>query len=303
MKTSRILTLALVCAFPLSATAQTLRPPSLIDTLEFNENAFKNRMNLREKIALKRLEEQKANLPLTYTPILTGSAIIAYKYDTVDIWVQEVDLAKGARIDSIINQYGYDNDLAEPLFAKRSLKDQVNSLVSTPFSVINGQFFNPGREATTLSFGLKTQGNVMTAGADNGTKRKNIFSIAGTTASVLPYSWENLNNESASFALVNLTTATPHYSNESLGRTYICIANPDINNSSSKFLIWTAVAANELTIESEMYRWGCTASSVAKLDSSGSTRLYLGGKYYYGNAHKGVPDYRTTPHAIVIYDR
>lgn len=51
----------------------------------------------------------------------------------------------------------------------------------------------------------------MSAGADNGTMPKNILTIVGNTAKILPYSWKNLSNPDATFAMVNLTVKTPRY--------------------------------------------------------------------------------------------
>lgn len=153
-KIIKLSSIALLATMPLVVSAQTMSPPSLMDTLEFNEKVFKvqNRLNLKEKIQLKRQQEAQKNQPLSYKSIKKGKAIEVFKYDVANIWVQKINLTQGAKIDSIINQYGYDAQLSEPLFAKKSLKDQVKSLKNTPFSIINGQFFNPRRSATTLSF-------------------------------------------------------------------------------------------------------------------------------------------------------
>ncbi len=74
----------------------------------------------------------------------------------------------------------------------------------------------------------------------------------------------------------------------------------DTNNQSSTLLIFTALAMNEVDIEKEFPRWGCTRSAVSKLDASGSTRLWVrpnqcnldnapdpcSGNYIYGKSRK-----------------
>jgi hypothetical protein len=71
----------------------------------------------------------------------------------------------------------------------------------------------------------------------------------------MPYSWQNLKDADGYFAMVNLSLSESHYKNESLGRTYICLKNPDANNRSSKILIFTAISMTESIIEKELIRW------------------------------------------------
>jgi hypothetical protein len=58
-------------------------------------------------------------------------------------------------MESILTQSGYDGSTGEPLFAKKKLSEAITSLGKSPFSLINGQFFDPRRESTPLSFGVK----------------------------------------------------------------------------------------------------------------------------------------------------
>lgn len=92
------------------------------------------------------------------------------------------------------------------------------------------------------------------------------------------------------------------YSHENIGRSYICLKNPDASNSSHILLTFTATDMTEAEIEREILRQGCTAKSTSQLDSSGSTRLWFNGNYVFGANHKGEPDKRTIPHSVVFYD-
>lgn len=168
-----------------------------------------------------------------------------------------------------------------------TLTEMRNTLPQTPFSLINGQFFDPRSTPTRLSFGLKMDGEIRTVGADNGNKRKNILLIREHIAEIQPYtSWENLRDANADFAMVNLSLLQPHYRNSNIGRTYICLKNPNHENQSSTLLIFTAQSMNERNMENELLRQGCTYNSSTKLDSSGSTRLWHGGVEHYGASHK-----------------
>lgn len=184
-----------------------------------------------------------------------------------------------------------------------TMTEMQNTLSVMPFSMINGQFFDPRATPTRLSFGLKVDGVIRTVGADNGRARKNILIIDDTGAQIIPYtSWLDINNARGNMVMVNLSANAPHYPNSYIGRTTLCLANPDEENRSSRLIIFTAVAMDEVTLEREALRHGCRVSSITKFDSSGSTRLWTPGGVIYGNGHKGNPDYRRIPHAIAIYD-
>ncbi len=142
---------------------------------------------------------------------------------------------------------------------------------------------------------------IRSAGADNRSSAKNILRINGQTAEIVPYSWKNL-RDSGDFAMVNLTMANKSYSQENIGRAYMCLKNPNNQNQSSTLLVFTATDMTEIEIEREILRQGCTAKSTSQLDSSGSTRLWFDGNYIFGANHKGELDKRTIPHSIVFFD-
>ena len=98
-------------------------------------------------------------------------------------------------------------------------------------------------------------GIVRTAGADNRNESKNILIIENKKAKIIPYSWENLRDAPGYFAMVNLSLGTSHYRDESIGRTYICLKNPNTQSESSTILIFTAISITEPVIENELIRW------------------------------------------------
>ena len=298
-----VLFLIVIITLPLSVDAQTIGLPSLTDVMKKNENINKNnlRKNRIQRWLVTPIVLQDPVLP--YHTIKSSQAIILNSYDTVWLWVQEIDLLKWALFASHLSLGGYDDLTGEPLFAKKKLVEVIQSVPLKPFSMINGQFFDPNRKNTPLSFWLKIDGVVRTAWADNRDESKNILIISTGSAQIVPYSWQNLKDADGYFAMVNLSLSESHYKNESLGRTYICLKNPDQNNMSSKILIFTAVSMTESIIEKELIRWWCTKNSSSKLDSSGSTRLWIDGvEPIFGVSRSGNPDYRSIPHLISIYD-
>ncbi len=300
----KILALVLSTSLVLSSlsvsAAPPLAPPSLHAVMQKND-AY-NRTLLRKK----RIPNQPGsfeNIDLTWKLIHTGKHVQLSAYDRVNLWVQEVDLAGGAHLQSVLDLRGYDESTGEPLFAKKKLSEITNSLDSQPFSIINGQFFDPRREYTPLSFGVKEDDIVRTAWADNRDESKNILIVSSGSARIVPYSWEALRDAEGYFSIVNLSMAESHHREEQIGRTYICLKNPDSQNRSSTLIIFTALAMSETDIAREFPRWGCPSSAVAKLDASGSTRLWVNWEYIYGKSHKWDPDYRKIPHYIVVWDK
>lgn len=294
--------LCIFLIFPFSLSAEGLVPPGLWQVMKENEKIQRiQRVQSRFRKITVSIPDFPID-PLSYQTILTGKSITLTKYNTIDLWVQEVNLNKWWHMESELTLGGYDESNGEPLFEKKKLNEVISSLSRKPFSIINGQFFDPKKTITPLSFGVKVDGVVRTAGSDNRDEPKNILILEESRAKIVPYSWENLRDAPGYMAIVNLSLNKSHYKNENIGRTYICLKNPNIYNESSDLLIFTAVAIDEPTIENELIRWGCTRDSSSKLDSSGSTRLLINGEYIYGNSHGGNPDYRKIPHSLAIYD-
>lgn len=191
----------------------------------------------------------------------------------------------------------------EPLFIKMSLEEMRTQIGGNPFSIINGQFFDPRATPTRLSFGLKVHDEIRSVGADNGSARKNILSIGKGWAQISPYTdWTSLRDAPGDFVMVNLAPEAKHHTNSLIGRTLLCLRNPDAHNKSQELMVLSAVALNEVRMKKEAIKHGCSPHAMTQLDSSGSARLWYNGEYIYGHAHKGVPDKRKIPHGIAFYD-
>lgn len=270
----------------------------------FITNPFRDPPKTSETTApvRKKLPKKPFNILDSYTVVSTGSAITLYKHHTSQLYIEKIDLAKWASLRSLADATEWDSVTGEPLFPKMNISETLEKISDSPFTLINGQFFDPTRNPTPLSFGLKVDGEIKTAGADNGDTQKNILSIWDSSAQILPYSWENLRDATGNLVLVSFSTRQKHHRDEEIGRTYICLAHPDTHNSSSELIILVAQSMSEVFAEKELIRWGCTATSTAKLDSSGSSRIWYSGTTVYGNSHHGDPDGRRIPHMIAIYD-
>lgn len=143
----------------ISAQIVELRPPTLEETLRQNEeNAIKN----ANSIVVTKNPTVK-EIDLTYRKIHSGSAITLYRANEAMLWVQEIDLSKGASVDSALEVVSYNSETGEPQYKKKNITDTLSSLEKQPFSLINGQFFNPRTQPSELSFGLKHGDIIRTA--------------------------------------------------------------------------------------------------------------------------------------------
>lgn len=203
--------------------------------------------------------------------IRKGKSIDVYSDGSGQIFVQKIIIGNTTKVSSIFDFNHYDEDSGEPLYTKFSPSDRIKKLQNPPVSFINGQFFDPKRKYTPFSFGFKLKDTILTAGSDNQNEIKNIFSFSSSGARVIPYTWENLRDEHADFALVNLSMSQPHESDFVMGRTYICTITPDANGYSKTLLTFTFLAATESHAADILHSWGCQDQYTSKLDSSGSS--------------------------------
>lgn len=284
-----------------SYAAAMLTPPPLTSVIAQNEQQLLKRLKAEESLAKPTEKPAITQKTFDFYPVYTGSSITIKKAHGANFWIQEVDLAKWARVESVLDPKGFNPKTGEPQFQKKNISETLAMLPIKPTSLINWQFFNPKTNPTELSFGLKVNGEIRSAGADNGREKKNILIINKDYAEVLPYSWENLRDSKGDFALVNLAMSESHYPKEYLGRTYTCLKDP-VEDRSSKLLIFIAEAIQEKPIQEEMIRQGCNIQTSSKLDSSGSTRFWFSGAASYGNSHNWEPDRRKIPHSIVFYE-
>lgn len=297
-----LLTFCSVMILPIITAAQGLTPPPLTQVMAENERLMEQIKSQPSQTGTLLLGDAQEFPNLTYHTVFSGSAIRIQKSHETNLWIQEAALDRGVVVTSALETASYNEATGEPQFTKKSIAEVLASTKNMPTSLINGQFFNARTQPSELSFGLKSDGIIFSAGADNRKERKHILHIRDGIAEILPYSWKYLEGTIGDFAMVNLTLANRRYTDEAIGRTYMCLKNPDAKNRSSTLLTFVAEAMSESALEHEIMKHGCEKNTTSKLDSSGSTRLWFSGKSIYGHAHKGEADRRKIPHSLLFYD-
>lgn len=95
-----LITISILLSIFLPTQAATITPPSLLEVIKKNEEIQRRqiRKNRIPKTLILSTEEN-----LSYHTIKRQNAVEIIKYDTVDLWVQSIDLKKGAYMESIID--------------------------------------------------------------------------------------------------------------------------------------------------------------------------------------------------------
>jgi hypothetical protein len=249
----------------------------------------------------KNIKQEKSPQKPKYFEIAVSSGMTLLSNKLWDIYMVRVSLRSWVRAVSLGSPITWDEYTGEPLYAKRNIRDLRESIRLPIHVAINGQFFDPNKNPTPLSFWLKEWDEVRTVWADNRDEEKNIIVFASWYAQILPYSWENLKNAKWDMAIVGLATWTKKQYHSSLWRTYLCLRNPDKTNTSSELLIFLALGTSEYAAQRIIFASWCEKSSTIKLDASGSSQMIFGDMVIYGNTGKWSPDERKIPQAIGFY--
>ena len=253
---------------------------------------------IREFAPIKPIKKSIFQKKNAYESIAKSPSMEFYESRLKDIYMIKINLKNSLHIVSLGTPIEWDETTGEPLYPKKTLKELKNESLTPITLAINGQFFDPKKNPTPLSFWLKEWWQVHTAWADNRNESKKLIIFGSWYAQILNYSWENLRDASGDFAFVSLSLDTPHFPLENIGRTYICLQKPSIENISDQILIFFTRSLSEYSAERILLSEGCTRNSSIKLDSSGSSQIIFEDIIISGNAHKGYPDNRKIPHAI-----
>lgn len=296
----KILIIFIVSSFCIPVYADFLlvpwsTPSHVPHTIEKPRHSSKSQKIQKEKI-------QNTPAP-TYEMIYRWSAIEAYQDRENGIFVQKISIASGARIEPFFEFHSYDTMTGEPLYRKFSPRDILSSLEHPPTSFINGQFFDPKRKNTPLSFAFKYKNTLLTAWADNRDEEKNIFSYQKWRgATILPYSWETLRDIESDFAIVNLSMTEPHEEDAYIGRTYMCLPSVWADGYSQVVFTLNFLHATEAYARDILHSWWCQDMYTSKLDSSGSSVFGIRQDLWYGYARRWSPDHRKLPQIIGFYE-
>ena len=254
---------------------------------------------------------QKKSVFLQNTP--SEIYAMTYKWKAIEIFqntgstifVQKISFSDWGKLWNFFDFFGYDETTGEPLYSRFSVRQKIKNLPELPTSFINGQFFDPKKSNTPLSFWVKLGDTILTSGADNGTKEKNIFSYSETEwVRIIPYTWESFRDEKSNFTMVNLalpqgegTSSETRY-----GRTYMCTLAWNSKGWSKTLLVFTLISHTEAEASTMLTSWWCQKETTSMLDSGGSSLIGLWNQIHYGFTRKWTPDMRKLPHLIGFYE-
>ncbi|PID83866.1 hypothetical protein CSB09_03930 [Candidatus Gracilibacteria bacterium] len=294
-----------------ASSAIALEMPPLERVMQ--ENIIKQKQAKQQPSQIPKIEkpkiekEEQEDLPriFSYTKIKKDGNIKIYKAREAEIFIQEIKLIGKTHIKSLLTKpisWNKDINEGEPEFERKNMKGFLKLAQGNPTSIINGQFFNGNTNPTTLSFGLKSDGEIKSVGADNRGRQKKILTIINRHIKTLPYSWENFSKKTGAFALVGFDFNIPNRSKSRVGRNYLCPKNVNARNTSHTLV---SLFGQEMTDEEglqELKKYGCKKENIIKLDGGGSARFWHKNTALFGFS-KDKPDYRTIPHMIGFYEK
>ncbi len=236
-----------------------------------------------------------------------------YQKGTEQTYLQAIDIQNGGKANLVGTITGYQNfnGKQEPLLLKKTLQEHWNSGYPGRLAITNGQFFNPNANPSMLSFGIKSNWQVLTNGADNGSASKRTLQIMYDGVSTTSYQY-NFASSSAHSAIVGLDPAVSHINDRfTVGRTMLCavnrpyIAPPGYPEPVKKEWLFILTAKNKWknTTLSDLNSWGCRTNNIVMGDGGGSSQLRTnGGIQMFGHASDNggfFPDNRLLPSIIV----
>lgn len=89
MKSIKISIISVISTLSLITNASALTPPALTEVMQKNETFVATTFPQNRVRPIQWVRQ----LP-TYSPIISGKAVTLYRYDNLQLWVQELDLQK-----------------------------------------------------------------------------------------------------------------------------------------------------------------------------------------------------------------
>ncbi len=246
-------------------------------------------------------------VPVGWTLKENYGNILVYQKTGESTYMQVVDIKSGGRV-AFFNQSATG---ASPY--KFGIDSMANwwGLLQNKKTMVNGQFFaykiitNPFVQInpTTLSFGVKSNGSLLTPGADNtaypASSMRQLEIMSGVGATVLSWNQARLNpgGSPAQNIMVGLHPSPSVVTNKNpslaIGRMFMC-TKPQ--SGAPWVYILSAANINQQTALTYANNWQCTESSTVMMDGSGSAQLQTvdSGLLLAGN--------RSLPQVIAIYN-
>jgi hypothetical protein len=204
-------------------------------------------------------------------------------------YVQVIDLSQGASLkplhgsiaDPGLGKGVYGGNDAH--FRSQSLADYWRELVaqdSSPFCVVNGQFFYMLEYPTRLPFPLKIDGEILTDGygIKDFPDQKLMLELWPGKADIIALSKEALYSSSAPDIIAGLVEDAPKAKKRYTGRTFVGLTDPNGGGQFSTLMIFNTKTARQVDAADVLKSFG--AQKVMMLDGGGSTQLLCGGKSY-----------------------
>lgn len=236
-----------------------------------------------------------------------------YQLHNEQTYVQLVDVSDGARVALLQERSPFSSDNQWRRNPTQHWWNALGTDASSRVSVVNAQFFNntaEGQGYTPLSFGVKSNGRVLTEGGDvngNGGYSLKQMNFHTNFIELSNYTSTSLSNTKASNAIVGLDIRVRKDPDSSVGRTYFC-AKPYYSNSLRKsvniLLIYSAQSKSQYWAEKDLESWDCRNHNTVMMDGSRSTKLYTkGGIRMVGNSSNPIEiGERGVPQVLGIYN-
>lgn len=229
------------------------------------------------------------------TPLSSSTTNVRiYKKTNLSAYMQVVDIKSGARIEFSTPKVIWDKKRGIPTATKYPLLTHWNYL-SSPVSIVNGQFFDPNKDPTTLSFAVKSNGSILTLGQDKNSydskySPQQMEITSGAGAYVQQWSEYRIQYESKAPNIIvglhpNDSTKGP---STAKGRTALC-------TNGKWIFIGTYVAETQSNVVKDLQTWGCAKESVVVFDGGGSTQLKT-------SAFEITGDRRLLPQVVAVYN-
>lgn len=235
-------------------------------------------------------------LPPGFSPLFTAPGITVYEELDSDVnaevFVQVVNLAAGARVELLHGPIVFSGQGegvyggANPRFDRQYLPavwEAFTAESGEAVCLVNGTFFKDMENGfrvnpTTLSFPLKRAGVVVSEGHDRYRfyRHRRMFLLWSDRAEIVPLDPRTLYDSPAPDILVGLSPRAAVRAWESLGRTFVGVADGDGDGSRERVLIYSGEAATQAEAEATLRAFGAT--EMMMLDGGGSSQLFCEGR-------------------------
>lgn len=237
------------------------------------------------------------SVPGGWTKIQDNGNVQIYQKGTEQTYMQAIDIKNGGKLQFVQVQNGTDT-FGRKLFQRKNVVDWYAYVGNNPPALVNAQYFNTAINPTTLSFGVKSNGVIITRGDDIKPKLRQLEIYNNWGAIVRDYAPSFFDNASTTDMIVGYDHTVDISASGRIGRTMVCV--PGFYDPYPYVLILSTYNYTRSDAIAQLSNWNCVNSRVIQFDGSGSSQLKTsGGKLMYGLNSQSTVDKRTFPQAIV----